>query len=404
MTDSVRRLCLMLLCLAGFLAAVATVNWIVNPYGAWRSAVIDPAHRFSEATRNEASERVTTGYRIRVEQPTNLLVGSSRVVVGMYIERGARDGVFNASMSGASLAEIAAVLRLATANSRLKRVIWGVDFYAFDERFIGFRHPETRVRLEGDERQLMMMRIKETLLSVQALDDSRKVVRRAARGQRPGPFGGPVPWPEDVIRTRLADPGRPGLALADDASLKAQVVNWVGNYSDYRPSDSLQHLFRGAVSGVRAAGIEAVLFVPPLSRCELEVIDQTGSWGAFQTWKRQLLETGPYWDFSGYGKLEGMEALFLDVPHVWPAVGHVMLREFLGQGCGQCGEVARLVREAGVWVDAATIDAYLARQETLRTAARSRRDRCAKVVEEMLRAATSTAGKRAGSGPAPDDR
>ncbi len=144
--------------------------------------------------------------------------------------------------------------------------------------------------------------------------------------------------------------------------------------------------------------------MPPLSRCELEVIDQTGSSGAFQTWKRQLLETGPYWDFSGYGKLEGMEAVFLDVPHVWPAVGHVMIREFLGQGCGQCGEVARLVREAGVWVDAATIDAYLARPETLRTAAGSRRDRCAKVVEEMLRAATSTSGKGAGSGPAPDDR
>ena len=112
-----RRLCLMLLCLAGFLAAVAAVNWIVNPYGAWRSTAVDPAYRFSETTRNEAGERVTTAYRIRAEQPTNLLVGSSRVVVGMYIERGARDGVFNASMSGASLAEIAAILRLATSKS-----------------------------------------------------------------------------------------------------------------------------------------------------------------------------------------------------------------------------------------------------------------------------------------------
>ena len=97
MTDSVRRLSLMLLCLAGFLAAVAAGNWIVNPYGAWRSTVIDPAYRFSETARNEASERVTTAYRIRVEEPTNLLVGSSRVVVGMYIERGARDGFFNAA-------------------------------------------------------------------------------------------------------------------------------------------------------------------------------------------------------------------------------------------------------------------------------------------------------------------
>jgi hypothetical protein len=368
MVDSMRRLRLMLLCLTMFLAAVAAINWIVNPYGAWRSTVIDPAHRLAGGARNEAGERVTTAYRIRAEQPTTLLVGSSRVVVGMYIEHGARDGFFNASMSGASLAEIAAILRLATANPRLKRVIWGVDFYAFDGRFDGFRHPETRMRLEGDERQVMALRIKETLLSVQALDDSRKVLLRAARGRKAGPFTAPVPWPEEVIRARLDDPGRPGLDRADDASLKAQLGNWIGNYSEYRPSDALESLFRRAMADVRAAGIEVVLFVPPVSRCELEVMDQTGSWDAFQRWKRQLVAAGPYWDFSGYGKLARMDSLFLDVAHFWPAVGHVMLREFLGQGCGQCGEVARIVREAGVWVDAATIDAHLARQETMRTA------------------------------------
>jgi hypothetical protein len=400
-----RRLRLMLLCLAGFLAAVAAVNWIVNPYGAWRSRAIDPAYRFSETTRNEAGERVTTAYRIRAEQPTNLLVGSSRVVVGMYIERGARDGVFNASMSGASLAEIAAVLRLATANPRLKRVIWGVDFYAFDERFVGFRHPETRVRLEGGEREVMVMRIKETLLSAQALDDSRKVLLRAARGgSKPGPFAAPVPWPEEVIRARLVDPGRPGLAQADDASRKTQLVNWVGNYSGYRPSEPLGYLFRDAIGGVRAAGLDVVLFVPPLSRCELEAIDQTGSWGAFQAWKRQLLEAGPYWDFSGYGKLDRMESLFLDVAHFWPAVGHVMLREFLGQGCRNCGAVADIVRDTGVWVEAATIDAHLARQETARRAERSRDDRCTRMVGEMLRTGTEAAGTRGGSGPAPSGR
>jgi hypothetical protein len=284
-------------------------------------------------------------------------------------------------------------------------VIWGVDFYAFDERFGGFRHPETRMRLEGDERQLMILRIKETLLSVQALDDSRKVLLRAARGGRkPGPFAAPVPWPEKTIRTRLSDPGRPGLAQADNASLKAQLVNWVANYSEYRPSDSLGDLFRSTIAGIRAPGVEVVLFVPPLSRCELEVIDQTGSWSAFQMWKRRLLDAGPYWDFSGFGKLDTMDSLFLDVAHFWPAVGHVMLREFLGQGCGRCGAVAEMVRDAGVWVDAATIDAHLARQETMRTAARSRRDRCAKVVEEMLRVERNAAGKRSGSGPAPDTR
>jgi hypothetical protein len=390
----------MLVCLAALLAAVVVVNWVVNPYGAWRSTVIDPAHRVTGTDRTEAGERVTTAYRVRAEQPTTLLVGSSRVVAGMYIEHGAQDGVFNASMSGASLAEIAAILRLAMANPRLRRVIWGVDFYAFDRRFMGFRHPETRVRLEGDERQVMALRIKETLLSMRALDDSRRVLLRAARGRRTGPFTAPVPWPEDVIRARLENPGRPGLDQADDAALKAQMKNWIDNYSGYRPSGRLLAVFREAVAEVRAAGIDVVLFVPPLSRCELEVLDQTGSWRAFQTWKRDLLTAGPYWDFSGYGKLDRMDSLFLDVAHFWPAVGHAMLREFVGLGCERCGPLAQLVREAGVWVDAATIEAHLARLEAMRTAVRSPRDGCGQLVAEMVRAETPAAGKGGGVRPA----
>ena len=391
---SVRRLRLMLLCLAGFLAAVAAINWIVNPYGAWRSTVIDPAHR---AARSPRGERVTTAYQVRAERPATLLVGSSRVVVGMYIEEGARDGVLNASLSGATLAEIAAILRLATANSDLQRVIWGVDFYAFDRRFAGFRQADTRMRLEGDERQLMALRIKETLLSARALDDSWDMLLRARRGGKTSSLAAPVPWPGEVIRARLENPGRPGLDQADDAARKAQLANWVDNYSNFRLSGALRSAFRDAMADVRAAGSELVVFVPPLSRCELEVIDQTGSWGAFQAWKRQMLIAGPYWDFSGYGKLDRMDALFLDVAHVWPAVGHAMLRQFLGQGCEECGEVARIVREAGERVDATTIDAHLERQETRRTIARSRNDRCVRVVEEMLRAGATGAGK--GRGP-----
>jgi hypothetical protein len=197
----------------------------------------------------------------------------------------------------------------------------------------------------------------------------------------------PVPWPDDVIRARLVNPGGPGpgLARADDASVKAQLANWVDNYATYRPSEALRSLFRGAVSDVRAAGIDVVLFVPPLSRCELEVIDQTGAWPVFQTWRRQLVEAGPYWDFAGYGRLAGMESLFLDVAHFWPAVGHIMLRGFLGRGCEQCGEEAAIVREAGVWVDAATVETHLARQDAMRSAARSQSHRCTRLVQEMLR-------------------
>jgi hypothetical protein len=258
-------------------------------------------------------------------------------------------------------------------------VIWGVDFYAFDERFVGFRHPETRVGLEGDERQMMAMLIKETLLSLQAFDDRRKVIRRAARGHTPGLYAVPMPWPEETIRARLADPGRPGLAQTDDASLRAQLVNWVGNYSEYRPSAAPGDYFCRTVAGVRVAGSTSSC------SCRCSAAASSRSWtrraagAAFQTWKRQILDAGPYWDFSGFGKLDAMESLFLEAAHFWPAVGHTMLRQFLGLGCGPCGATAETIRAAGVGMDRSTVDAHLGRQETARTAVQRQGNRCARV-------------------------
>jgi hypothetical protein len=140
------------------------------------------------------------------------------------------------------------------------------------------------------------------------------------------------------------------------------------------------------VEDARAAGLEVTLFLPPLSRCELDAISQTGTWDTLQRWKRELLVAGPYWDFSGYGKLDRVDAYFLDVPHFKPTVGQVMLRQLLGTDCRQCGESARIIHEAGEWVTTATVEAYLARQEAMRAASDEPVDRCAPIVREVLHA------------------
>ena len=54
MTAPARRLALMLLFLVGVLGAVAAVNWIVNPYGAWGTSVVDRAYRAPLRLGNEA--------------------------------------------------------------------------------------------------------------------------------------------------------------------------------------------------------------------------------------------------------------------------------------------------------------------------------------------------------------
>src|SRR5713226_1250094 len=138
-----RRLRLMAMALIVFFSAVVGVNYLVNPYGAWRPRVFGDIYRLVE------NERLVVPYLLRTGRPETLLVGSSRVMIGMEIEQGIRGGVMNAALSGATLQEIAKVVELALRNPRLKRVIWGLDFFAFNENWT-LCNPETCARLDGN--------------------------------------------------------------------------------------------------------------------------------------------------------------------------------------------------------------------------------------------------------------
>jgi hypothetical protein len=381
------RLRLMALYLFAFLAAVATVNWLANPYGAWPVSAIDPIYRKGGA------ERVATPFRLRAEQPTIMLVGSSRVMFGMKIEQGARYGVLNAGLPAANLDEIAAVIEVALENPGLKRVIWGLDFFAFDNNVAGILDPQTRQRLAGDAR----LKIMETLLSLDALDLSRRLLVRAMSGRRnlPAVRTMPIPWTQEMIRGELARPGRNDLDQMDRSIIEGQLGYWIPVYSNYQWSDSRMALFQGVVARARRAGVDVIVFIPPLSGYELEALRQSGRWETFQRWKRLIAAAGPYWDFSGYNEIAQEADLFNDVAHYKPAVGFTILRRLLGEDCSRCGDKARRVLDSGLWVEPATVDRVLAIQEDRKTAFLNRKSPYSRIVEELrLR---PFAGKAAGA-------
>jgi hypothetical protein len=371
-----RRLRFMRVGLLTFLAMVVAINWLTDPYGVWRIALI---HRVYLST--QPGERVMTPYRVRNEQPTTMLVGNSRVLWGMPIEQGLRDGILNAGLPGAALDELATTVRLASRNPRLQRVVWGVDFVYFDESWLG-RDPLIRARLEGD----VGLRITDTLLSTEALTASRKLLVRAVGGRRrlPPTQSALLPWPQATIAEALDGPPV-GLAQVTEAALKWQLDEWVPRYATYRLSSKNVAVFRDAVARARTAGIDVIMFIGPMSAYELEVIRQSGRWDTFQEWKRQLLSTQPYWDFSGYNDLAFAEHLFTDAVHYEPGVGHLILRHLLGEDTTQCGETARLILDSGAWVDAATIDQHLAQQDAARVAHTAVSSRYQTLVTEMLR-------------------
>jgi hypothetical protein len=367
-----RRLRFMRVGLLTFLAMVVAINWLTDPYGVWRIALIDRVY-----LSTQPGERVLTPYRVRNEQPTTMLIGNSRVLWGMPIEQAYRAGVFNASLPGASLDELAAIVDVALSNPRLKRLVWGVDFAYFDTNWSA-RDPLMRLRLEGN----LGLKMTDTLFSTQALTASRKLLMRAVGGRkRLSPTQSvAVPWPQAVIAQALDDSLHRGVTTS-----KWRPAEWVPTYTRFRLSSQNVALFHDTVARARRAGIDVIVFIGPTSPYELEVIRQSGRWDTFQEWKRQLLSTQPYWDFSGYNELAFAEHLFTDAVHYEPGVGHLILRHLLGEDTTHCGETAPLILDSGAWVDAATVDQHLAQQDAARVARTAVSSRYQTLVTEMLR-------------------
>src|SRR5262245_25138366 len=127
------RLYLTLVVTAGMFVAVAALNAVVNPYGAWRIAVVDRIY-----VRTDNVQRLTVPYQLTIAHPHTVCIGSSRVMYGIPIEQGQPDGTLNASLPAAGLDDVGAVVDAARQPS-LRRFVWGVDYFAFTDASIGVR-------------------------------------------------------------------------------------------------------------------------------------------------------------------------------------------------------------------------------------------------------------------------
>jgi len=213
--------------------------------------------------------------------------------------------------------------------------------------------------------------LQETLLSLEVLDRSRQLAAAAMKGRTQQPAGElpPGPWDEAVIREVLQQAVPRPLTDDQQAGLATLVAQWTDFYGHYQLSATQLRLFADVVARVEGAGVKLILFIPPFSEFELETIRQTGRWPVFQQWKRELAAVRPYWDFSGYTQLARMDQLFEPIAfcHFEPPVGHVLLRHLLGERCDQCGDTARVILNAGVWVDATSVEQHLQNQQALLT-------------------------------------
>lgn len=366
----------MLLALGALTFAVLAFNFVVNPFGAWHHRVVSNIYY---RLRGGGAERVITPYRLRTTRPETLLVGTSRMLFGMPIEQGYSDGFLNAGLSAARLQEINKEVHLALKNPHLKRIIWSVDFFTFDQHLEC--NTDTCARLDGSLRLLIL----DNLLSSDALDSGINLVKRAILGRRDLSRKAlvPIPWPQDFICRSFRTQARIGLSNVGEKGAAHQILSEAPVYRGMICCAPTMALFRSTVNDIHHAGVQLIFFLPPMTQYELEEIRQSGLWPLFQQFKRDLTASGGYWDFTGYNELARTDTMFLDVVHMKPEVGMTILRMLLGMPDGECPDM-KIVLDSALWVDRHNIDQVLALQDSRERAANMESNKYQQVVARAL--------------------
>jgi hypothetical protein len=375
--DNLSRRIRLMFALTGLLIAGGiALTWLLNPFGATRSRFIDPIFR------KVKRERLATPYMLRIAQPETLLLGSSRVLMGMRIEQGERDGVMNAAIKGATLDQISRIVDVGLLNPRLKRIIWGVDFFAFGAHW-------TREDREFDARiaDRPATRLEDTLLSLDALGDGFDLFKRSLRGRaRLKPtMTAAVPWPMPLICREYVTDRMDGLDVGTPGQIALQLRQIGYLYRRYQFSPAQLQRFRDTVQRIRAHHVELLLFVPPMSEYELELIRQSGHWGDLENFKRSLVTVAPFYDFAAYNGMAPRDQFYLQVIHFKAAPGHQIMRLLMGIDAAPCNEDARIVAESAVPVDAASIDRVIASEAQMRDRASAQASRYSRAAADAVR-------------------
>jgi len=358
------------------IAAGIALTWLLNPYGATSSRFINPIFRKVKL------ERLVTPYLLRLARPETVLLGSSRVLMGIRIEQGDRDNVMNAAIKGASLPEISRIVDVALRNPRLKRIVWGVDFFAFSTRWRS-RDPNFNARIADKP----ATRLEDTLLSLDALGDGFDMYKRSLRGlgRLTPTMKAAVPWPMELICDQYLKDRMDGLDLATPAQVVMQLRQVIYLYQGYEFSSAQLEIFRATVDRIRAHNIQLVLFVPPMSEYELELIRQTGHWADFERFKRAVAAIAPFYDFAAYNGMAPRDEFYLQVIHFKAAPGHQILRILLNLDDQPCDDEARIVAASAARVDDASVNDVLAREARMRDEAAKGDSRYSRAAAQAVR-------------------
>lgn len=162
------------------IAALAGLNYYADPYGVWHHGLPGDPIKSRPAIRNQ--ERMHKAHAVRLADADCLILGNSRVIVGLDPNHPALpEKTYNFGISASNIYECWRYLQHAAALKKPKMVLLAIDKGMFDAAStpeVDFDEKRLAVTADGKPNpHWRWADIPETLLSLDALVDSLKTIR-----------------------------------------------------------------------------------------------------------------------------------------------------------------------------------------------------------------------------------
>lgn len=305
------------------LMLMAGINIAMDPFNGFGSPRIK--HLNDKKVETVKHPFVTQTLAIRNQRPDTLILGSSRTSVGIDPNHPSlrSDNTYNLSLFGLNLSQVAKLYDFTNAIHPPRRVVIGLDFFAFNKYAPGRTDFDESLLLadKGWKGSIADSFVKTKLiLNWQTLKSSFNTLFAQHQSQ-------PVKW--SVDNNGQTDPSQMEALMLERKTQRfafiASETSYIRNmyfpwpYKKYdlglAEGDAPIAAFRQIVRQAYAKDIELHLFISPVHARQLEVIKNVGLWENFETWKLALVklvseearEAGktpyPLWDFSGYNSI-----------------------------------------------------------------------------------------------------
>lgn len=308
------------------LAGVAAGNYYLDPFGVWHSyaAVSRMAPVTHKKPGIDSDPRFAKPLQVIRLKPQSIIVGSSRVRDGMdpALMEGLVPGpIMNYGTAGMRATEGARFIRHAVDVAGVKTVIWGLDFFGFNDLNMNEMGKDGFDILRATYRPQDVARL---LIAWPTMELTGEMFRGTAITLPNGFNNAPATPASKILQSILRN--------------AAGFGNVPFLYGDFRSFSAHMAEFESAIAYAKERGVQVYLYTSPLHGLVMEAIFQKGSQDTFLAWKKAIAAVAekyqvPVYDYMTYSSVttsQGAEAAsyFFDGAHFTPLVSRMILGKF----------------------------------------------------------------------------